>query len=155
MSPLRPTTAAFRVGLAANDTDDTGLSDARGHLVAAEGAELLGDEGGGAVRVVEDLGVLVEVAPPCCDFGQKLGEAVSDRHLALLRGSRRLSAARERGKAPREFGGRPDLTGLPAHSTERRMRRTTPQTPSTTTGVTTAVSNMFDTPASLPTGPRT
>ena len=49
---------------ALDDADHAGPADARHHLVAAEGLELVGDHAGGAMHLVEDLGVLMDVAAP-------------------------------------------------------------------------------------------
>ncbi len=68
-------------GLAAlDDADDAGPADARHDLVAAEGFELLGDDAGGTVNVVEQLRVLVQIAAPGGDFVVHPGDAVHDGH---------------------------------------------------------------------------
>ena len=51
-----------------DDADHAGPADARHHLVAAEGLELVGDDAGGAVHVVHELGMLVQVAAPRRDL---------------------------------------------------------------------------------------
>ena len=74
LSPLPGTPAVIRVqsgvinsGLinaAADHPDDAGAPDALGDLVAAEGAQLLGDQRAGAVGVEQHLRVGVDVAAP-------------------------------------------------------------------------------------------
>ena len=54
--------AARRRRLAADDADHAGAPDAGHHLVAAERLELLGDRGGGAVDLVEQLGMGMDIA---------------------------------------------------------------------------------------------
>ena len=61
---------------ALDDGDDAGAADALHHLVAAELPALLGDDARGAVHVVEQLRVLVEVAAPDADLVGHLGHAV-------------------------------------------------------------------------------
>ncbi|MGY3420073.1 hypothetical protein ACVWZW_000548 [Bradyrhizobium sp. F1.13.4] len=70
-----------RGGFAAADhTDDTGAADARHHLVAAELAQAVGNDAGGAVDVVLQLRVLVEVMAPGGHFVGEGGNAVDDGH---------------------------------------------------------------------------
>ena len=68
-----------------DDADDAGTADARRHLIDAEAPEQLGDFAGGAVHVVLQLGVPVEVAPPGNDLGMELRDAVEDGHETLER----------------------------------------------------------------------
>ena len=52
-----------------------------GHdLVAAELPQPLGDEGRGAVHVVQQLGMGMEVAAPGHDVGLQIGDAIDDGH---------------------------------------------------------------------------
>ena len=66
--------------VAADDPDHAGPADARHHLVAAEALELLGHRGGGAVHVVLQLGMGMQVAPPGGDVVVQVGNAIDDRH---------------------------------------------------------------------------
>src|SRR5439155_5406191 len=61
--PDRPTALAASA-LAANDADHPGAADPGHHLIAAEALELLGYGAGGAMHVVEKLGMRVDVASP-------------------------------------------------------------------------------------------
>ena len=70
-------------------------------LVDAEGAQQLGDALGGAVDVVAQLGVFVEVAAPGGDLGVKVGNTVDDRHAGTL---------------PAGCAGRQPATGCPSAS---------------------------------------
>ena len=65
---------------AADDADDAGAADAGDDLVAAEALELFGDRRRGAVHVVEQFRMGVQVAPPFGDLGVQVGDAVDDRH---------------------------------------------------------------------------
>ena len=65
---------------AAYHADDAGAADARHHLVAAELAQAVGDDAGGAVDVVLQLRVLVEVMAPGGHFVGEGGDAVDDGH---------------------------------------------------------------------------
>jgi hypothetical protein len=56
------------------------LANAFHHLVAAEGPAKLGNAAGCAVDVKQQLGVLVEIAAPGGDLGEKFGETVLDGH---------------------------------------------------------------------------
>ena len=69
---------------AADDADDAGAADAGDHLVAAELAQLVGDDAGGAVHLVEQLGVLVEIMAPGRHFIGEGGDAIDDGHGGLL-----------------------------------------------------------------------
>ena len=77
----QPDHLARAVAGAADDTDHAGAPDPRHHLVAAEPFELLGDRRGGAVDVVEQLGMGMDVAPPGSDLGMEVGNTIDDRHL--------------------------------------------------------------------------
>ena len=65
---------------AADDADDAGAADAGDHLVAAEALELVGDRRRGAVHVVVQFRMGVNIPPPCGDFVVQVGDAVDDRH---------------------------------------------------------------------------
>ena len=71
-------TAAATAAL--DDADDAGPADAGDHLVKAEAAELLGDGRGGAVDVVHDLGMAVDVVAPRSDLVVEIGETIDDGH---------------------------------------------------------------------------
>ena len=63
-----------------NDAHHPGASDPGHYLVAAEAPELVGDRGSGAMDVVEQFGMGVQVVPPSCDIAVQVGNAVDDRH---------------------------------------------------------------------------
>ena len=63
-----------------DDADHAGLADAGHHLVATEGFELVGNDAGGPMHVVEDLGVLMDIATPLRDLVVHGGNAVDDGH---------------------------------------------------------------------------
>src|SRR5262249_31479099 len=65
---------------AAYDTDHARPTDAAHHLVAAESLELLGDDAGRAMHLVEDLRMLVDVAAPAGDLVLHGSDAVDDWH---------------------------------------------------------------------------
>ena len=77
----QPDHLARAVAGAADDADHAGAPDPRHHLVAAERLELLGDRRGGAVHIVEQLGMGMDVAPPGGDLGMEVGNTIDDRHL--------------------------------------------------------------------------
>ena len=81
-----------------DQADDAGAADALDDLVDAEGAQQLGDALGGAVDVVAQLGVFVEVAAPGGDLGVKVGNSVDDRHAVHL--ACRVRGASTRGGLP-------------------------------------------------------
>ena len=72
--------ALARAFLAADHPDHAGLADARRDLVATERLEPLSDEPGGAVDVVAQLRMRMQVAPPRGDLGMQVGDAIHDRH---------------------------------------------------------------------------
>jgi hypothetical protein len=63
-----------------DDADHAGAADAGLHDIAAKGSELVGDEGGRVVDVVEQLRVLVKMAPPLRNLILHFGDAIDDRH---------------------------------------------------------------------------
>ncbi len=65
---------------AADHADHAGAADAGDDLVAAEGAQLIGDDAGGAMHLVEQFGVLVEIVAPSGHFVGERGNAVDDGH---------------------------------------------------------------------------
>ena len=65
---------------AANDADHAGAADRSPHLVAAEGAKPVGDELGGGVDVVKELGVLVDFPSPGLSVGNETVDGGGDRH---------------------------------------------------------------------------
>ena len=69
---------------AANDADHAGSPDAGCDLVAAEALELIGDRSGGAMHVVLEFRMGVEVTPPSRDLGVQVGDAVDDGHGDVL-----------------------------------------------------------------------
>ena len=84
MSARRPITLPEARLAAADHADDAGPADAGDDLVAAERPELVGDDAGGAVHVVEQFGILVEVAAPGGDLVREVGDAVDDGHEKYL-----------------------------------------------------------------------
>jgi hypothetical protein len=79
MSARSPMTRPERA-CAADDADDAGAADPCDDLVAAEGAQLVGDDAGGAVHVEQQFGMLVDVASPGGGFLGEFGDTVDDRH---------------------------------------------------------------------------
>jgi hypothetical protein len=93
----QPDHLARPAAAAADDADHAGAPDPRHHLVAAECLELLGDRSRGAVDVIEQLGMGMNIAPPGGDLGMKVGNTIDDRHLmAPMARSRRTAAVRRR-----------------------------------------------------------
>jgi hypothetical protein len=86
--------------LALDQADDAGAADAFDDLIDTEGAQQLGDALGGAVDVVAQLGVFVEIAAPGGDLGVKVGNTVDHRHAGTL---------------PAGCAGRQPATGCPRH----------------------------------------
>src|SRR4029077_2881372 len=78
---------------ALDHADHAGLADARHHLVAAERLELVDDYPGGALHLIQNLGVLMDVAAPLGDLVLHGGNAVDDGHEGSLE---LLGAKRER-----------------------------------------------------------
>ena len=66
--------------VALDDADHAGAADPGHHLVAAERLELLGDRRRGAVHVVEQLRMGMDVVPPGGDLAMQVGYAIDDRH---------------------------------------------------------------------------
>src|SRR3977135_1705347 len=66
--------------LAADHAHHPGAADAGHDLVAAEGRELLGHRRGGALDVILQLRMGMDVAPPRRDLGMKIGQTIEDRH---------------------------------------------------------------------------
>ena len=65
---------------AMDHADHPGLADPGHNLVAAEAFELLGDHSGGAVNVVLQFGMGMDIVPPGGNFRVQVGDAVEDRH---------------------------------------------------------------------------
>ena len=65
---------------ATNDADYAGTAEAAHHLVAAKCFELLSHRCRGAMHVIEEFGMGVQVAPPGLDLVMQVGNAVDDRH---------------------------------------------------------------------------
>jgi hypothetical protein len=71
------------VGLAlaaVDDADHAGAPQARHHLVATEGLELLGHGSSRPLHVVKQFGMGMDIAPPGGDLVVQVGDAVDDRH---------------------------------------------------------------------------
>jgi hypothetical protein len=69
------------VRLAATDHPNyAGAADAGHHLIAAEAFQLLGDGRRGAMHVIKELRMGVDVVPPGGDLAMQVGNAVDDRH---------------------------------------------------------------------------
>src|SRR5262249_24386636 len=75
--------------VAADHTDHAGAADAGDHLVTAEGLELLTHRGGGAVHVVEEFRMSVDIVTPGRDLAVQIGDAIDDRHSTLAGHGRR------------------------------------------------------------------
>ena len=66
--------------LALDDADDAGAAEAGDDLVAAEFAQAIRDECRGAVDVIEQFRVFMDIAAPGLNIGLKIGDAVDDGH---------------------------------------------------------------------------
>ena len=69
---------------AADDTDHAGAADAGHHLVAAEALELVGHHARSTMDVEHQFGMGVNILPPRLNLVVEVGDAVDDRHGALL-----------------------------------------------------------------------
>ena len=69
---------------ATDDADHAGPPDAGHDLVAAEALELVGDRRRGAVHVVLEFRMGMDVPPPGRDLGMQVGDAVDDGHGEVL-----------------------------------------------------------------------
>ena len=76
----QPDDLARGIGPPPDHADNPGAADARHDLIAAEFAQAVGHDACGAMHLEQKLGVFVEIAPPCGDFGLHLGDAVLDGH---------------------------------------------------------------------------
>jgi hypothetical protein len=65
---------------ALDDTDHAGAPEARGDFIAAEFTQPVCDESRGAMHVVHQLRMRVQIAAPFRDVGLQIGDAVDDRH---------------------------------------------------------------------------
>ena len=81
----------------ADHADDPVARKPGDHLVAAEFAQLLGNEGARPHGFEHQFGVGVDLAPPGGDLGLQFGEAVSDRHT----GGSSATVTRQRENRPR------------------------------------------------------
>ena len=72
--------AAGFVGLAANDADDAGPADAGHHLVAAEFDQLVLHQRGGAMHLIEDLRMRMDIAAPFGDLILERRDTIDDGH---------------------------------------------------------------------------
>ena len=66
--------------LALDDADDAGTAEAGRDLVAAELAQAVSHECCGAVDVIQQFGVFMDIAAPGLDIGLQIGDAVDDGH---------------------------------------------------------------------------
>jgi hypothetical protein len=66
--------------LTLDDADHAGLPETGRDLVAAKLPQAVGDESRGAVNVIEQLRLLMDVAAPSLDVGLQIGDAVDDGH---------------------------------------------------------------------------
>ena len=69
---------------ATDDADHAGPPDAGHDLVAAEALELVGDRRRGAVHVVLEFRMGMDIPPPGRDLGMQVGDAVDDGHGEVL-----------------------------------------------------------------------
>ncbi len=65
---------------AANDANDSSAANGGSDLVAAEGVEPVGDELGGQLDIVEELGILVDFLAPALSVGNNVLDGGTDRH---------------------------------------------------------------------------
>jgi len=87
----------------ANDADHSGAANAGHHLIAAKAAQLFGHRARGAMHVVEELRMGVQVAPPRGDVAVEIRNTVDDGHgCDPLRGAARRwpSASEDKSLAP-------------------------------------------------------
>ena len=68
------------VAAAADHPDHAGAPDPCRNLVAAEFPQTLGDDPGGAVHVVQKLGMFVEIMAPGGDFIGERGDTIDNGH---------------------------------------------------------------------------
>ncbi|MGY4290917.1 hypothetical protein ACVWXO_010183 [Bradyrhizobium sp. LM2.7] len=66
--------------VALDHADHASLAEARHDFIAAELTQAVRNECCGAVNVIQELGVLMDVPPPGLDIGLKVGDAVHDGH---------------------------------------------------------------------------
>ena len=71
---------ASRAGAGPEHADHAGLGHTRVHLVEAEAAQLVGDEGGGAPLLETELGMRVQIAAPGRHLVLEIADPVDDRH---------------------------------------------------------------------------
>ena len=69
---------------ALDDADHAGLAQARHDLVAAEFLQAVGHEAGGAMDVIEQLRMLMDVTSPGLDVRLQIGDAIDDGHGILV-----------------------------------------------------------------------
>ncbi len=65
---------------ALDDADDAGAAKTGGNLVAAEFPQPLRHECRGAMHVVQQFGMLMDIPAPGLDIGLQIGDAVDDGH---------------------------------------------------------------------------
>ena len=61
-------------------TDNTGAAKTRGYFVTAKLPKPFGDECRGAVHVVEQFGMFVDIPAPGLDVGLQISDAINDGH---------------------------------------------------------------------------
>ena len=66
--------------LALDDADDAGKAETCRHLVAAEFPQAVRHECCGAVYIVKQFGMFMDIAAPGLDVGLKIGDAIDDGH---------------------------------------------------------------------------
>jgi hypothetical protein len=75
-----PDIAVARRPSSFDHADNTGAAKTRGDLVTAEFAKPFGDECRGALHIVEQFGMLVDVPAPGLDIGLQISDAIDDGH---------------------------------------------------------------------------
>jgi hypothetical protein len=65
---------------ALDDADNAGATQTRRHLVTAELPKPLRDEGRGAVNVVQQLRMFMDIPAPGLNVGLQIGDAIDDGH---------------------------------------------------------------------------
>ena len=65
---------------ALDDADHAGLAEAGRDFIAAKLPQAVGHEGRGAVNVIQQLWVFMDIAAPGLDVGLQIGDAVDDGH---------------------------------------------------------------------------
>jgi hypothetical protein len=91
---------------ALDQTDHAGPPHAGDDLVTAELLQLLRNQGGGPMHLVEQFRMRMQVPPPGGDIGMKVGDAIDDGHYGPLAMQPPLAAAKSSGHFTIKSGAR-------------------------------------------------